>query len=376
MKNSSKPTRPRPPTRSGKGGSTAHRRLGKPSASRSSKNPRGGRASQPAFPWQWLAIGAGGLLIVVILIFGGRALFASKPTPTPPIPTATPPSVMTPTVTSIPVDEPTPSPSPTADTTAFAPPDIPALQRLMHQLVNENRRANGLSEVAWDETAALAGTQHAKEMAQYGYISHRNLDGYGPDYRYSMAGGLHYVMENVHATWHSPGGAPQSSAEWEQWVREAQQALMESEGHRANILTPEHTHVGIGIAYEPTTGYFAIAQEFVNQYVTVQPLLHSASLGQFITLSGWLGAGVSDPLLNIAYEPQPAPLSLNALKPETYTSLAENYDIPAITVTDEGQFSATFVLNNQDQPGLYHIRLWAETKFGQVQVMNLITQVQ
>ncbi len=245
----------------------------------------------------------------------------------------------------------------------------------MHQLINENRRANGLGEVAWDETAALAGTLHTQEMAKYGYLSHRNLDGYGPDYRYSLAGGLHYVRENVHTTFHSPGGAPQSAAEWEQWVRDAQKYLMESEGHRANILSPEHTHVGIGIAYDPTTGYFVIAQEFVNQYVTVQPVQTSAALGQSITLSGGLGANVSNPLLNIAYEPQPTLLSLADIKTETYISPAESYAVPAVAVTIEDQFSATFALNYQNQPGLYHIRLWGDTEFGQVQVVNIVIQV-
>lgn len=245
----------------------------------------------------------------------------------------------------------------------------------MHRRINEDRRANGLNEVAWDETAALAGTQHAREMAQYGYLSHRNLDGLGPDYRYSAAGGMHYVMENVHATWHSPGGAPTSAAEWEQWVREAQASLMASDGHRANILAPEHTHVGIGIAYDPDTGHFTIAQKFVNQYVTVQPLLRTATLGQAINLTGWLNVGASNPVLNIAYEPQPDPLSLDALQPETYISPAETYDIPAVQVTEDRQFTANFTLDNEGQPGLYHIRLWVDTEFGQIQAMNLVIQV-
>ncbi len=340
--------------------------------------PGRARTAAPAFPWMWPAIGAGGLLLIAVLIFGGRALFTHKLTPTALPPTATTAAVLpteTPTAT-IAALAPTATLAPTVDVTAFVAPDIPTLQRLMLQRINEDRRANGLEEVVWDETAALAGTQHAKEMAQYGYISHRNLDGYGPDYRYSMAGGAHYVMENVYATWHAPGDAPQSAAEWEQWVRDAQQAFMDSEGHRANILKPERTHVGIGMAYEPDTGYFVIAQEFVNQYVTVQPLLRRATLGDAVTLSGWLGAGASDPLLNIAYEPQPTPLSLDALTDGTYTSPAENYDIPDITTTDEGQFTATFILNNQNQPGLYHIRLWVETKFGQVPVMDTVIQVQ
>ncbi|MFZ5501246.1 MAG: CAP domain-containing protein, partial [Candidatus Micrarchaeota archaeon] len=234
----------------------------------------------------------------------------------------------------------------------------------------------GLSEVAWDETAALAGTQHAQEMAQYGYISHRNLDGYGPEHRYAMAGGTHYVMENVHVTWHSSGGEPRSADAWEAWVRDAQASLMESELHRANILAPEHTHVGIGMAYDPATGYFSIAQEFVNQYTTVQPPLLTASLGQQMELVGWLNAGVSNPLLNIAYEPLPVPLSLDELQPESYASQAESYAVPDVSLAADGKFTSDFTLNHEEQPGLYHIRLWVDTEFGNVQAVNLVIRVQ
>ena len=362
MKNTPKPTRPRPPSRPGKSG-PAPRRPGAPGR---------GRQPQAAFPWLWIAIGVGGLLLVAALFFGGRALLSPKVTPTPFLPTATPP-VVAPTETPTPETEATPTPAP-PDATAV-PPNIPALQRLMLQRINENRRANGLREVAWDETAALAGTQHAREMAQYSYISHRNLDGYGPDYRYSAAGGNHFAMENVHTTRHTAGGGPTSDAEWERWVREAQESLMSSDGHRANILAPEHTHVGIGMAYDPGTGYFAISQQFVNQYVTIQPLLRTASLGQQINLTGWLNVGASNPILNIAYEPLPASLSLDALQPETYISPAENFATPTVRVTDERQFTASFTLDNAGQPGLYHIRLWVDTEFGQVQAMNLIIQV-
>ena len=370
------PRRPSP-SRTGKGRVSPPSRSGKKGSGRRVPVPRSGHGATSSFPWLPVGIGTGGLLLIVALVLGGHALLAPKPTPIPQ-PTATPPATSTATATPTPDDAPTATvlPSATPEAVPAVLPDIPALQRLMHRLINEDRRANGLAEVSWDETAALAGLQHAKEMAKYGYVSHRNLDGYGPDYRYSMAGGLYYVMENVHATWSAPGGGPKSSAEWEQWTREAQTSLMASEGHRANILKPEHTHVGIGIAYEPTTGYFAVTQEFVNQYITVQPLLRSVALGQSLTLSGWLGAGASNPLLNIAYEPLPAPLSLAALKPETYSSPAENYDIPAVEITDAGQLTASFTLNYQDQPGLYHIRLWVETQFGQVQAMDTVIQVQ
>jgi uncharacterized protein YkwD len=325
--------------------------------------------------WQWLAIGVGGIVLLLALFFGGRALLTPSPTPVPPTVTvAAMPSL---TITS-PLEETGATPSPQPDSTSFVAPDIPALQRLMHELVNEDRRSNGLSPVAWDEMAAVAGTQHATEMAQYGYISHYNLDGYGPDYRYSLAGGLHNVRENVHLHHHGAHSAPQSAEEWEQWVREAQENLMGSEGHRANILSPEHTHVGVGIAYGANgdQGYLAISQEFVNQYVSLQPLPHSVNLGDTIDLLGWLSPEASEPVINLAYEPLPTPRSLEDLEPETYSSSAEIYSTPPLNVAEDGQLTASFTLNNDDQPGLYHIRIWVETKFGQVQAVDLVIRAQ
>jgi uncharacterized protein YkwD len=129
------------------------------------------------------------------------------------------------------------------------------LQKAMLEFINRDRRANGLSPVEWDAAAASAGQQHAQEMADLGYVSHWNIDGYGPDYRYTQAEGLDVVFENVYrlVTRRSDGAAGTIS-DWRRAVEEAQAALMESEGHRANILAPEHTHVGIGIAYNVAAG--------------------------------------------------------------------------------------------------------------------------
>ena len=247
----------------------------------------------------------------------------------------------------------------------------------MLTLVNQDRQANGLTSVAWDEAATAASLAHAEEMAQFGYLSHWNLEGQGPDYRYTMAGGLDHVRENVYLYQHSPGAGPVSREAWETLIRQAQQSLMESSLHRDNILTPEHTHVGIGIAYNAAAGYLGIAQEFVDHYVTLQPLPSRASLREAIVVRGRLEAGAANPVINMAYEPFPATLTLAELRATgTYESPAEIYEVVPLSVDDGGRFNQSVILDNRGQAGLYHVRVWVETKFEQVLAADVIVGVQ
>ena len=327
----------------------------------------------PGPPWRWIALIAGAVVLLSLgAFFAVRALIGTKPAS--PVPTAAVTATSPPTTASATTAADTPTaaivPTPQA-------PDIPALQQFMLTLINEDRRANGLSELAWDDTAAIAGLRHAQEMARFGYLSHWDLEGHGPDYRYSFAGGMDSVRENVYSYGHSPGGGPISSEGWQTLIRQAQQELMESPMHRDNILAPEHTHVGIGIAYEPASGRLAIAQEFVNRYLTLQPLPHRISLDDESTLAGRLGADATSPLLNLAYEPLPEPMTVAELNATgTYTSPAEIYDSASLTVDDEGRFKQSVVLSYDGRAGLYHIRIWVDTALGQVLAADVVIEVQ
>jgi uncharacterized protein YkwD len=242
-------------------------------------------------------------------------------------------------------------------------PNFQALQQQMLQRVNADRTANGLNPVEWDETAARAGQLHAEEMALFGYMSHWNMGGYGPEYRYSRAGGLNYSQENVYRlvhTWQDGGGAPID--DWEQVIEDAEAALMNSPGHRANILAPEHTHLGVGIAYNSVTGNVTIAQEFINRYVTTEPVARRAEGGDRIVLRGNLLDGSRNPLVNVAYEPFPSPMSLDELnRTSTYTPAAKHLAVPPVVVGSDSRFVAEFTLDKDAQPGLYHVLLWVET---------------
>ena len=258
------------------------------------------------------------------------------------------------------------------------PFQVDRLQNKLLELINQDRSAAGLTPVVWDEIAAEAGQRHAEEMAELGYLSHWNFDGYGPDYRYSLVGGLHMAQENVFSySKRTEDGRAVPVTDWEDLAVTAQASLMASEGHRNNILAPEHTHVGIGVAYQSTTGEFRVAQEFVNQYIDLQPPPLRVTGGERFVVQGTLREGVLNPVINLAYEGYPSPLSLEDL------GSRDTYRSPAIFLQE-----IPFQLNGRDLvfemeippdslSGLYHLRIWVDTALApEVQAVNFIFAVQ
>ncbi len=300
-----------------------------------------------------------------------RAPYTHVPTTVQTAPTITPtPRTPRPTNTLVPTLTPRPTRTPTP------PPDLSAAARHMVELINRDRQAAGLSPVQWDEIAARAAQAHAEEMASYVYLSHWNLAGYGPEHRYCFAGGRDAVRENVYAYYQrSSTGAGIPIQDWQTIVENAQEALMESAGHRENILQPSHTHVGIGIGYNAALGEVRIAQEFIDRYVALDPLPEIAHRGDRVEVTGKILGGVSSPIINLAYEPFPTPMLVAALnQTATYASRAEVFQ--AINPRVEGnRFSATIRIGESYKPGLYHVRVWASRGSEYILVGNAILTV-
>lgn len=289
----------------------------------------------------------------------------------------------TPTLTAPPTTQTaTSTPAPVASQATVQPFDLKALRALMLDLINADRATEGLAPVAWDELATQVAQDHAEAMAAQDYMSHWNLDGQGPDVRYSYAGGTEVVQENVYLFWYRyDDGRPAPIEDWDTVVREAQTALMESPGHRANIMNPAHTHVGVGIAYNGEIGEVRIAQEFINRYVTLEPVDRSVTMGTTLMVRGRLLEGASEPLVNLAYEPFPTPMTVEAVEAvRTYASPAEIFDALNADVGEDGTFSAEVTLDNEGRAGLYHIRIWVtvdgiETEFGAVPAVDIVVEV-
>ncbi|MBM7573723.1 CAP-associated domain-containing protein [Aquibacillus albus] len=106
----------------------------------------------------------------------------------------------------------------------------------LFDLTNAARVNHGLSVLTWEESVRKTAHDHSKDMADNNYFSHTNLEGQSPFDRLTEDG-ITYRMagENLAA------GQPSSIF--------AHEGLMNSLGHRENILKPDYELLGIGVAF-------------------------------------------------------------------------------------------------------------------------------
>jgi uncharacterized membrane protein required for colicin V production len=110
----------------------------------------------------------------------------------------------------------------------------------MFQLVNEERLAAGLHALGWDPDLVPVARAHSEEMFETGYFSHYSPETGSPFDRLDAAG------INYRAAGENLALAPT--------VDIAHQGLMDSPGHRENILQPAFGRMGIGAISSPGRG--------------------------------------------------------------------------------------------------------------------------
>lgn len=251
------------------------------------------------------------------------------------------------------------------------PLDRKQAEQYVLALVNHDRKAAGLSEVEWDETAAAAGRRHAEDMARHGYTAHWGTDGSVPEQRYTEAGGEHIVFENAacffdgatRATDASPGF---SAVELEKIETAFMAETPPNDGHRQNILKPRHTKFGVGLALPSGLVQPCMSQEFVDDYGTYDGLPRHGRVGQAVTVRGELKSPVKFGAVGVARIERAKPLTVDHLN-STYT-----YQMPAPFVlysppgfktpkpvkVDGNRFSIDLPLSDHGQPGRYEVSVW------------------
>jgi uncharacterized protein YkwD len=84
-------------------------------------------------------------------------------------------------------------------------------------------------------------------MACNGFVSHTGSDGSGVRDRVERQGyDWSWIGENIYCTSDTSSGAPQRVFDW--W--------MNSAPHRANLMSPNYTQIGLGYAYAGSRGCF------------------------------------------------------------------------------------------------------------------------
>lgn len=159
--------------------------------------------------------------------------------------------------TSIPVTATSPTTtSPATTSTAPTLPVIPSVtaittdEQLMVDMINQERIAAGVNPVKLDLRLASVGRAKANDLKANNYFDHTS-----PIYGSPWA-----MMQQVGLTvgWAGENISGNKS------VSGSMAGLMLSPGHRANILDPRFTHVGVGIAYGSAYGNLYV-QEFLQE---------------------------------------------------------------------------------------------------------------
>lgn len=125
----------------------------------------------------------------------------------------------------------------------------PSSEQQMVSLVNIQRKKKGLEPLIMDASLRNLAREYAKDMFARGYFSHYSPEGTSPFDR----------MDNAGISYTSAGENLALAPD----VELAMQGLMNSPGHRANILSPNYAKIGIGV-YDGGIYGKMFVQEFSN----------------------------------------------------------------------------------------------------------------
>jgi uncharacterized protein YkwD len=109
-------------------------------------------------------------------------------------------------------------------------------------LLNQERTSRGIPALVNNNQLHNAAIRHSQDMACNNFVSHTGSDNSDPGDRITAAGYDYSTWgENVAAGYTSPSSVVD--------------AWMDSTGHRANILNPNFTEIGIGYVYSSASDY-------------------------------------------------------------------------------------------------------------------------
>jgi len=149
--------------------------------------------------------------------------------------------------------------------TAFSYPDpLRETKAALLEQINADRKAHGAPPLQPEHRAAKLGDDFCRAMVDEGSLSHFDSAGRPPYLRWTLAGGIDYHAENVGA--YTSGGDTLGRPLIQALL--AVHATMMTAGppndrHRATLLSPDFTHVGIGVAV--SGGNLRVCEEFITR---------------------------------------------------------------------------------------------------------------
>jgi hypothetical protein len=143
-------------------------------------------------------------------------------------------------------------------------------------IVNLEREESGLYKLKYDENLADVALIHSRNMVEQNFFSHGDPEGRGPqerveEYYPEIFGG---IGENI--------GFNHGETE-EDVAKNLMESWMDSPGHRANILSDQFSHIGVGVKQRELR-YYA-TQKFIAAIVKVpEDSVEEVEFGAEVTL--------------------------------------------------------------------------------------------
>jgi uncharacterized protein YkwD len=256
---------------------------------------------------------------------------------------------------------------------------LPEARAYLLELINKDRATLGRLPLESDPVATRVGQKQAEFMVRVAAMTHADAEGRLPVQRYTEEGGRDRIRENVSLT----GGRVQlieeirvdpqptfTRAEIEAVEANYFNQIAPNDRHRRNILSPTHTHVGIGLArgVEDNAAVIGSAEEFVDRFFDeLAPLPSRAQIGQKLTLEGRLSRGRRLIAVGLAHSAPSRPLSREELRaartyvvPAPHTKYWADEARPDVRFTEQanGGFSITTPLGEVQREGLTYVSLW------------------
>ncbi|WP_337868698.1 CAP domain-containing protein [Meiothermus sp.] len=152
-----------------------------------------------------------------------------------------------------------------------------ALELEVLQRTNQARQERGLRPLQWDALAYKAALGHAQDMLQRNFFAHQNPEGLGAAERMQAAGVLEVTVGENLASFE---GYPDPEI-----PQRALAGWMNSPGHRANLLKPEFTHLGVALVRQGRR--VMVVQNFIGRPFNPQVRLTPAQAERTVlALSG------------------------------------------------------------------------------------------
>jgi uncharacterized protein YkwD len=142
------------------------------------------------------------------------------------------------------------------------PPGVKHLEKvedLVFELTNQARRAKGIAPLSKDEELRHVARAYSDDMLVRRFFDHTSPDGVDFDDRITSQY-RHWVRVVGENLWFASGYNPSNI---QRLAKEIVDDWLSSPGHRANLLSPDFTHLGVGVSARQHT--LRATQEFVGK---------------------------------------------------------------------------------------------------------------